>query len=60
MRLFQLPSLKLVILRHRANCPLDDRQMQWLRDPLSHPDILLMSERDRADLQFDASRIKAN
>lgn len=27
-------------------------EADWLRDPLSHPDIARMSARERADLQF--------
>ncbi|MBN8290349.1 hypothetical protein JI664_00060 [Rhodobacter sp. NTK016B] len=30
---------------------------QWFRDPLSHPDIARMSERERADLPWEPSRI---
>lgn len=26
---------------------------RWWRDPLSHPDIARMNERERADLPFD-------
>lgn len=29
---------------------------RWLRDPLSHPDIEAMSERERADLPFPRGR----
>ncbi|MDD9721187.1 hypothetical protein PVW51_10795 [Sulfitobacter sp. PR48] len=29
----------------------------WGRDPLSHPDIARMTERERADLQFQPSCI---
>ena len=29
----------------------------WQRDPLSHPDIAAMSERERADLQFCAGEV---
>ena len=29
------------------------RCLCWWRDPLSHPDIARMSERERADLPFD-------
>lgn len=29
-----------------------DEQAAWLHDPLSHPDIKAMSERQRADLPF--------
>lgn len=28
------------------------QERSWRRDPLSHPDIQRMSERERADLQF--------
>lgn len=31
----------------------------WCRDPLSHPDIQSMSERERADLQFDPRQIRS-
>lgn len=30
----------------------------WARDPLAHPDIARMSERERADLPFDPSTIR--
>jgi len=29
------------------------KELQWRNDPLSHPDIQKMSERERADLQFN-------
>ena len=29
-----------------------ERQAEWMRDPLSHPDIDAMSERELADLPF--------
>ena len=29
----------------------------WYRDPLSHPSISRMSERERADLPFDRGRL---
>lgn len=32
-------------------------QRPWLCDPLSHPDIARMTERERADLPWDAARI---
>lgn len=32
---------------------------QWWRDPLSHPDIARMSERERADLPFDPAALEA-
>lgn len=34
-----------------------DAMAGWRRDPLSHPDIRRMSERERADLQFDPNRV---
>lgn len=34
------------------------RWRQWLRDPLSHPDIEAMSLTQLADLPFDPRRIK--
>ena len=30
----------------------DDRDCAWIRDPLAHPDIEAMDERQRADLPF--------
>ncbi|MBB3975999.1 hypothetical protein GGQ64_001186 [Rhizobium azooxidifex] len=30
----------------------DDRDDAWIRDPLAHPDIEAMDERQRADLPF--------
>lgn len=30
----------------------------WARDPLSHPDIARMSERERGDLPFDSSAFR--
>ena len=30
---------------------------RWWRDPLSHPQIARMSERERADLPFDPRRV---
>jgi len=45
------------ILRHLSTVPhcseVDvQRQAEWMRDPLSHPDIDAMSERELADLPF--------
>jgi hypothetical protein len=39
-----------------ASCAADTH---WKRDPLSHPDIRRMPERDRADLPFDPHRLDA-
>ena len=34
-----------------------NRRLEWLRDPLAHPDLAVMSERELADLPFSrASR----
>jgi hypothetical protein len=50
------------ILRHLSTAPhaLDDveRQAKWMRDPLSHPDIDAMSERELADLPFGRVRTR--
>lgn len=35
-----------------------ERWSQWLRDPLSHPDLQAMSPTQLADLPFDPKRIK--
>ena len=43
------------ILRLGRVRPDDDK---WWRDPLSHPDIQAMSERQRADLPFDPHKIR--
>ena len=32
-------------------------RMNWHRDPLSHPEIQAMSERERADLPFNPIRV---
>jgi hypothetical protein len=32
---------------------------QWRRDPLSHPDIAVMSERQRADIYFNPEFVEA-
>ena len=34
-----------------------DERLVWLRDPLSHPAIEAMAERERADLPFDRGRV---
>lgn len=36
-----------------------DTETNWLRDPLSHPDIVRMSARERADLQFRPDCIRS-
>ncbi|MCB1394662.1 MAG: hypothetical protein H6898_07925 [Rhodobacter sp.] len=35
------------------------RCARWWRDPLFHPDIARMSERERADLPFDPAALSA-
>lgn len=47
-RRFRAPGLK-----HETAA----RQSGWRRDPLSHPALQAMSERDLADLPFDPRRI---
>lgn len=37
-----------------------DQINDWCKDPLAHPDIRVMSERERADLQFDRGPIKSD
>ena len=37
---------------------LQDQMADWRRDPLAHPDIRRMSERERADLQFNPRCVK--
>ena len=49
------------ILRHLSTVPhsSDDdveRRAEWMRDPLSHPDIDAMSERELADLPFGRAK----
>ena len=46
----------LSIMPHRPEDELQ-RRAAWMRDPLSHPDIDAMSERELADLPF--GRFKA-
>lgn len=43
-----------LILAHRARNQAggSDADRGWVRDPLSHPDIAAMDERQRADLPF--------
>jgi hypothetical protein len=36
-----------------VSCP----EEYWSRDPLSHPDIAKMSERERADLQWAPEKV---
>ncbi len=38
---------------------MQDQMSDWCRDPLSHPDIRRMSERERADLQFNPRYFKS-
>lgn len=41
----------------RALRNIDKNNELWRRDPLSHPDMELMSERELADLPFDPKAI---
>lgn len=41
--------------RHAS--PTEAEWVGWLRDPLSHPAIEAMVERERADLPFDRGRV---
>ncbi|MCT7374784.1 hypothetical protein [Chelativorans salis] len=34
-----------------------DDQSGWRRDPLSHPDLATMNERELADLPFEPTRV---
>ncbi|EFL90889.1 hypothetical protein R2A130_2557 [Ahrensia sp. R2A130] len=36
-----------------------DQEANWRRDPLSHPAIQQMSERERADVPFDPDSFEA-
>ena len=50
------------ILRHLSTVPHSsdhdvERRAEWVRDPLSHPEIDAMSERELADLPFGRARI---
>ncbi len=59
MKYFYLPILRLWNTR-KPNAQWPQRYMiDWCKDPLSHPDIDQMSERERADLQFDPHCIKS-
>lgn len=37
-----------------------DEEERWRRDPLSHPDIAAMTERERADLPYKSLRDACN
>jgi hypothetical protein len=55
-------AMKIIsIWRHLSTVPHAsdevERQAEWMRDPLSHPDIDAMSERQLADLPFGRTRI---
>jgi hypothetical protein len=39
-----------------TGCADPERKAQWLRDPLAHPDLEAMSERELADLPFARRR----
>ena len=45
-------TLKWPIRWWRSGPSVRQSDESWARDPLSHPDISRMSERERADLQF--------
>lgn len=36
----------------RASRPTNDQALQWVRDPLSHPALQAMGERELGDLPF--------
>ncbi|MCV3272485.1 hypothetical protein [Roseobacter sinensis] len=38
---------------------IQDDSLRYARDPLSHPDIARMSERERADLPFCPARVRS-
>ena len=49
------------IMRHLSTAPHSndndvERHAAWMRDPLSHPDIDAMSERELADLPFGRAK----
>ncbi len=39
------------------NCPDQEEQLQWRRDPLSHPALQAMTPAQLGDLPFDGRRI---
>jgi hypothetical protein len=53
MKRLQFPSFSFVWPGRRSDRPATAAEIQWRQDPLSHPDIRSMSERERADLQFN-------
>lgn len=51
-----LMAFKKRSVAHERPPPIDPN---WWRDPLSHPDLKVMSQRQLADLQFAPDLIKA-
>jgi len=47
-----------LLQRGRLFCDFRYQEMDYARDPLAHPDILRMSEQQKADLPFTPSMIK--
>ena len=52
--------LKILTERQPQKIPNRDQLEDWFKDPLAHPDIQVMSERQRADLQFDRGQTKSD
>ena len=59
MRYFITSYFKCLIAHWSKKRLLRARETQWRKDPLSHPDIQQMSERERADLQFNPHCIES-
>ena len=61
---FGIPSLKQILgtyteaKRVLRTCPVVTQPIPYRNDPLSHPDIARMSEREKADLPFDPRAIE--
>jgi len=58
MKLVKLSFVRSLRAHDGAKQRKDMNTTQWHRDPLSHPDIARMSERERADLQFIPGAVK--
>lgn len=61
---FRIPVLKQTLViyseakRILGACPVVTQPITYRNDPLSHPDISRMSEREKADLPFDPRAIE--
>ena len=58
MKHILISCLKFLTESQSQKNPNRDQTKDWCKDPLAHPEISVMSERERADLQFDRGKIK--